>query len=96
MDKFELSDEAKEDIRDISAYTLSTYGERQADIYLDNLYCCLQSIGENPHLGHFRADIPAGYKALGSGRHIIIYTVSATCVFVARILHDSMDMLKHL
>jgi toxin ParE1/3/4 len=94
--KLELSDFAKEDIRDISAYTVYTYGEAQANRYIANLWTALQDIVSNPLLGHWRPDIPTEYKALRTGRHIIVYCFRDNSVFIARILHDTMEMGRHL
>ena len=95
LNNLELADEAKEDIRDIAAYTLRTYGELQADSYVDDIYNTLIAIQYNPLIGHFRVDLPEEYKAMISGRHVIVYTFKQACVYVARILHDRMDIPHH-
>jgi toxin ParE1/3/4 len=91
----ELSARAEADIRSIAAYTHKHYGLNQADRYIDGLYHRMEKIAAQPGLGHFRPDIPPAYKAITSGRHVIVYTIITDTVYVARILHDQSDFSKH-
>jgi toxin ParE1/3/4 len=94
--KLELSALAKDDLRDIAQYTFTHYGERQVDIYLQALYSGMELLTENPEIGHRRDDIPEGYKILIVEKHVLIFTVQGDSVIIARILHQSRDMKRHL
>lgn len=94
--KLELSALAKDDLRDIAQYTFTRYGERQLDIYLQALYDGMELLTENPAIGHRRDDIPKDYKSLIVEKHVLIFTVQGESVIIARILHQSRDMLRHL
>jgi plasmid stabilization system protein ParE len=56
----------------------------------------MELLRDMPHLGHTRLDIPKNYKAQAAGKHIIIFTKTQETIFIARILHSSMDFPKHL
>lgn len=94
--KLELSTLAKDDLRDIAQYTFTNYGERQVDIYLQALYHGMELLAGNPEIGHRRDDVPSGYKSLLIEKHVIIFTVQGESLIIARILHQSRDMQRHL
>jgi toxin ParE1/3/4 len=94
--KLELSTLAKDDLRDIAQYTFTLYGERQVDIYLQALYDGMELLAENPEIGHRRDDIPSGYKSLPIEKHILVFTIQGESLIIARILHQSRDMQRHL
>jgi toxin ParE1/3/4 len=96
MNKIELSEGAKADIRDIVSYTQKKYGEQQARKYVALLHHHMELLADMPHLGHSRSDIPIDYKAEVAGKHIIVFTKRAETIFIARILHSSMDFPRHL
>jgi toxin ParE1/3/4 len=94
--KLELSALAKDDLRDIAQYTFTRYGERQMDIYLQALYDGMKLLTGNPEIGHRRDDIPEGYKSLIVEKHVLIFAIQFESVIIARILHQSRDMQRHL
>jgi plasmid stabilization system protein ParE len=51
---------------------------------------------KNSEIGHRRDDIPEGYKTLNIEQHVLIFTVHGVSVIVARLLHHSRDMKRHL
>ncbi len=89
--KIKLSDLALSDLVDIEDYTARTWGDDQADEYLDQLEKRFYWLAEHVQVGKSRADIALGLCSFPEGRHIIYYRFNATMLEVARILHCSMD-----
>jgi toxin ParE1/3/4 len=94
--KLEISEPAKDDLRDIAQYTFAGYGERQMDIYLQSLYDGMELLAENPEIGHHRNDLPEGYEAMNVGKHVLIFTIRDNAIVIARIFHQSRDMKRDL
>lgn len=91
-----LSPEAWDDLDDIAAYGLLTWGEAQRDRYLATLDQALLSLGDNPRLGRARNDLRQGYRSLVAGQHVISYELTADAIRVVRILHNRMDFQRAL
>jgi toxin ParE1/3/4 len=91
-----LSPEAWDDLDDIAAYGLLTWGDAQRDRYLATLDRALLSLGENPRLGRARDDLRRGYRSLVAGQHAIIYEITTDAIQVVRILHSRMDFQRAL
>ncbi|MGD9965645.1 MAG: type II toxin-antitoxin system RelE/ParE family toxin [Hyphomonadaceae bacterium] len=48
---------------------------------------------------HEREEIGSGYRTIHlarPGRHLILYRVEGTAVLIVRILHDSMELSRHV
>ena len=91
-----LSPQAEEDFSDILQYTLETWGEAQARAYAAVLDKALQTIQRHPLIGHRRPELSAAHRIFPAGRHIIVYRAEADAVRVSRILHERMDIARHL
>ena len=90
--KLEISEPAKDDLRDIAQYTFIRHGERQVDIYLQALYEGMELLTQNPQIGHRGDDIPEGYETLNIRKHILVFSVKDDSIVISRILHQSRDM----
>lgn len=91
-----LSEEARLDIKGILSYTLQTWGEEQQIKYSSLLDAALQNIRENPGKGRRHAKLPEELRYYHVGRHNVVYRVEGERVEVVRILHDRMDMGRHI
>lgn len=91
----ELSYLARGDIEDIYLYTHQHYGERQAESYVEALYAAFRTLTETPNLGYGRTDLPMGCKVYTIKKHTIIYRYDTRAVYVARVLHNRMDITRH-
>ncbi len=87
---------AREDLNQIWHYTYKQWGEDQADRYLLELGRAILQLGEKPECGKSREAIGAGYWSIRSGRHVIFYKFTAATVSIRRVLHDQMDVDRHL
>ena len=91
-----VSDQAQADYEDILSVTLRTWGERQYDRYAALLNDAFLALQDNPSLGHRSRQLPARYRSLHVGRHLIIYRFAEGMVYVVRILHDHMDVCQRI
>ena len=96
MRDIHLSQAAKSDLVDIWAETYQQWGEAQADRYLDDIDRALQGLLDNPQMGVNCSDLLRGARKLITGRHLVFYEVDPDRLFVIRVLHQSMDVPRHL
>lgn len=101
-----LSPLADQDILDVLQFTNDRFGEQQADDYADLIGRALTTLEDDPLdlLSKPRDDVRAGLRCLHIGqrgrnaRHLFVYRVheDAKIVEVLRLLHDAMDLERHL
>lgn len=90
----ELSQQAKEDFRDILSYTLTTWGESQLAKYSASINDALQVILHNPSAG--RPSVKPTIRVLAVEHHRIFYRTIDNTIYVVRILHERMDTSRHV
>lgn len=103
-----LSAAAASDYSDIARWTLEQFGTEQARTYAELLDGALSDLHAGPNApgARPRMDLPQGFFALHTSggrrkaRHFIVFRCSRNAdeeyIEVVRILHDSMDMQRHL
>lgn len=100
-----LAAQAEQDIADILAWTGVHFGEQQARAYAENLCLALEALTEGPDVLGVkpREDIAPGIRVLHvarsgrKGRHFVVFRNGGeNLIDVLRVLHDSMDLPKHL
>ncbi len=92
MQLFQLSKEAKNDLRSIAVFTENRWGRTQRNLYIKQLDEAFLMLAQSPDLGISCDYIREGYKKFPQGSHIIFYKHSTSAkIFVVRILHKSMD-----
>jgi toxin ParE1/3/4 len=96
MAGFSLRPKAISDLESIWEYTVETGGEEQAERYVRLINECFRQITDNQGLGRSCDAIREGYRKRGVGRHVIFYRTTDECIEVVRILHDRMDIDRHL
>ncbi len=103
--KIRLGEEAERDFVQILKYTYDTFGARQVAVYRATLIDALAELASGPEaLGSVaRDEILLGLRTLHvarrgrRGRHFIMYrAASGSVIEVIRILHDRMDLARHL
>lgn len=91
-----LSPQAEEDFTDILQYTFETRGDAQVNVYSAVLNKALLTIQQYPQIGHKSPELSEAHKVFAAGQHLIIYRVVNHTVYVSRILHQRMDIARHL
>jgi toxin ParE1/3/4 len=94
--RFIISPRARADIDDIWNYTVGHWGERQAEIYLRLLEAAVDAVVSDPKVGPACDDVRPGYRKYRVGSHVLFYRATANTVVVVRILHQRMDVERHL
>jgi toxin ParE1/3/4 len=93
---YRFTAQARDDLRDIAAYTRDRWGDTQCDRYLTALESRCQQLAQEPRLRRAYADDPPYWRAL-AGKHAIFYRVEAdSSLLVVRILHAAMLPELHL
>ncbi len=92
MQLFQLSKEAKNDLRSIAVFTENRWGRTQRNFYIKQLDEVFLMLAQSPDLGISCDFIRKGYKKFPQGGHIIFYKHNTSAnILVVRILHKSMD-----
>lgn len=96
MLEIKFSKLAQSDIAGIYDYTVDQWGVEQADRYVDGLSDRLEQAARGqipyPALPQWRHDgFSLSYKS-----HVIFFVRTEHEVVVARVLHNRMDLLRHL
>ena len=100
-----LAEKAEHDLLDALVWTTDQFGALQADDYLETLTLALEALTDGPNIvgSKVRDDIELGIRTLHvarlgrKGRHLVVFRFAdGQVIDVIRLLHDSMDLAKHL
>jgi toxin ParE1/3/4 len=86
---------AENDLEEIWRYTFETWSIEQADRYVTDILSACKAISGNPKLGR-RIDVREGYLKYPVGSHFVFYRMRDHTIEVIRILHQRMDVQRHL
>jgi toxin ParE1/3/4 len=95
---YRLSIYAERDLADIFSYTLETWGELQLDRYEALMEDALKRLAEDPEGPgtKSRDELFPHCRSCYAGSHVILFRVRGQTVEIARILHQSMDLQRHV
>jgi toxin ParE1/3/4 len=96
MRRLEIADAARHDLREISDFTERNWGSAQRQRYLSAIHRAFVRLRDGTAVGRRRDDVGAGFCSVGVGRHVIFYRETEDALVVLRILHDRMDVHRHL
>lgn len=101
-----LTDQAAQEIEDILDWTYEQFGLLQMDVYTDVINDALEALTEGPQQNGVRPrpELGEGVATLHvarqgrKGRHLLVFRAHEqdSVIEVLRILHDSMDLARHL
>ncbi len=103
-----LAEAAGQDYQAILRWTVDNFGRAQARTYAKTLNSALQDLAQGPDVigARLREDIGPDIHTLHvarhgrKGRHFVVFRIStspdASIIEVLRLLHDSMDLPRHL
>jgi toxin ParE1/3/4 len=91
-----FSRKAKADVGNIWRYTAEQWGQNQAEIYIELIESAVAAIAADPNLGQPCDEVRAGYRRYLVGSHVMFYRLKGSAVFVVRLLHQRMDIQRHL
>ena len=94
---YALTPRAKLDLSDIWDYTAEHWGVEQADRYVRLITTACADVASGRSNGHSIEHIRAGYFRYPAGSHVLFYRrASGRRIEVIRILHQRMDIARHL
>lgn len=96
MTSLRIADAAREDLRDIRAYSKSASGPRIARAYVEGLRERFALLRSRPLIGLDEADLGIGLRSLGYRSHRVYYRVETDTVLIVRILHHARDVPRSL
>lgn len=103
-----LASAAEADFDQILQWTAERFGKDQADVYTETLLAALDALKQGPAVAGVRVrdDLPRGILTLHvarfgpRARHLVVFRIESSrdeqIVQVLRILHDSMDLPRHV
>lgn len=95
---------AEVDFANILKWTVENFGAQQARLYRDTLIHAIRDLTVGPDVAGSKArdDIMTGLRTLHVARrgrhasHFLMYRVRAGTIEIVRILHDGMDLRRHV
>lgn len=100
-----LSTAAERDLFSVLQWTGQTFGAKQALVYEETIAHAVTALAAGPELpdSRMRDEIRPGMRVLHiarrgrKGRHLLVYYAAKDGeIVVVRILHDSMDLARHV
>jgi toxin ParE1/3/4 len=96
MAEYRLSPLAEHDLEAIWRYSAQEWGIDQADRYIDTLVKAFDWLKAAPRTAPACDHIRQGYRRRAVGRHMIYFRITTYGIVIVRILHDRMDIGRHL
>ena len=95
MPTIRLKPRARTDLNGIWRYSRQRWSEEQANDYYAALADAFETLLVDPSIGT-PVDIRPGYRKLLSGSHVIYFRSIPSGIEIVRILHQAMDVRRHL
>ncbi len=92
----QLRPRALHDLEDIYRYSLEQWGVARAETYLSEINRAFESLANHHQLGRDYSRVSTNLHAYNIAAHVIFYTPSTNGILVIRVLHKSMDYVRHL
>lgn len=97
MNRYVLSPAARADLEEIWDYTCWRWDDDQAEEYVREIQRAIERVVDNPMIGRACDELRPGYRKHAVGSHMLYYRiVSGDVINVVRILHQRMDVDRHL
>lgn len=91
-----LTSQAKADLQSIWRYTIDTWSNDQANLYINSIkQACLQLM-HHPALGRRLMEIAPGLRVYRLQHHFIFYLEDRSGVIFIAFLHERMDIVSRL
>ncbi len=93
---YKLTPEAENDLIEIYGHSFRNFGETQAEEYFLELGNCFEVLSNTPLICRERIEFTPPVRIHHHGRHLVIYVIQDDRILIIRILHDGMDVKRHL
>lgn len=95
MSRVTFSPAAIADIDSIWDYTAEIWGVDQADRYTDDIQSACEALAAGLKQGR-TVDVRDGYLKYAVGKHFVFFNMAGDGIAVIRVLHQQMDVERHL
>lgn len=92
MPRYDFTQRALADLRDVARYTGRTWGHKQAQLYREELELGVQKLALSPAIGRERSDVGTSVRSFPIARHVVFYVECEGGITVLRVLHPTMDV----
>jgi toxin ParE1/3/4 len=96
MSQYRLTPAAQADLESIWEYTVANWSEAQAERYIRDIQTSCEGLISGATVSRSAEDIRAGYRKAATGSHVMFFKQSMDGVVIVRILHQRMDIERHL
>ena len=96
MSELVFSPRAQADLDEIWEYTADRWDVDQADSYVRDRVLACTAIASGRRMGRNAEDVRPGYFKITVVSHVVFYTENNGIMDVVRILHQQMDVTRHL
>ena len=96
MLELKIKPEAELDLELIFEYTAMKMGLDQAEKYQDDLFSGMLLLTKQLEIGKVYPYAKLPYRKLHINRHLIFYRIEGKTSLVIRVLHESIDIIKHM
>ena len=96
MPSYTLSPAAQADVEHIWHYTAEHWSKQQAERYTRSIQAACEALSDGSRIGQPADNIRLGYRKATVGSHVIFYRMQGNTVEVIRILHQRMDIERHM
>jgi toxin ParE1/3/4 len=93
---FRVTPRAFEDLKTIGRYTLRQWGRDQRDAYLRGIDARFHWLARHPQSGRKRDEIAPEYRSFPHQAHMIFYLIRDGGIDIIAVLHQAMDVPRHL
>ena len=94
MPRYDFTQRALADLRDIARYTRKTWGPKQARLYREELELGIRKLALAPGVDRARGDVGPSVRSFPVARHVAFYREGEDGITVLRLLHPSMDVSR--
>lgn len=103
--RIRLASRAEQDFFEIVQWSVTNFGQQQAAVYAETLSLAIGALAGGPEVlgARCRAEIGNGIMTIHvaregrKGRHFVVFRVDGeSTIDVLRLLHDSMDLVRHV
>lgn len=96
MSLYRLTPAAQKDLSSIWDFTQDRWDAQQAEKYIREIQAAVERVADSPDRGRARDEIREGYRSYVVGSHVVFYVTRSSRIDVIRILHQRMDVGRHL
>ena len=93
---FEISNRAKQDLEEIFVFTIEKWSLKQAKLHYSYIFEEINVICNTPKIGMSITEIKEYHRIWKIKSHLIIYKVKNEVIYIDRILHRRMDVIREV